>query len=523
MTSIRWRLPLSYAGIALLATLALGAVLLTTLRGYYAQQEESHLLANARGISRTVSAMYRYNIPVQDMQRQLESLAFLAQARIRVLDAAGEILVDSGDGIQPRMISLAAPPPDVLYRYERPGLPAESGVIIVSKDYPSQRGQSSINLFPDVASNGGVRWEDESDHFFVAVAGTPFGFGFNGSENTLSPGRRSDQVVRAPLVNRGDQLVGYLELLDGPAYGTDIVDGVARGLLGAGLVAVLLAAAVGWAVSRQISQPVLQLADATHLMAAGNLATRVDMSRSDELGLLASAFNRMAGRVETTVTTLRRFVADAAHELHTPITALHANLELAATEDDERQRAVFIQLAQEQLRRLETLTMSLLDLSRIEAGDATDERRLVNLQDLVWQASELYASRAEQAGLSFQFNAPSEPVMAQVNEAQLKRVVGNLLDNAIKFTPENGLIEVSLRREGKVVQLSVQDTGIGIPAEDLPLLFNRFRRGRNAAAYPGSGLGLAIIKAIIEGHGGVVRVESSGQGTCFLLQLPLAI
>jgi signal transduction histidine kinase len=195
-------------------------------------------------------------------------------------------------------------------------------------------------------------------------------------------------------------------------------------------------------------------------------------------------------------------------------------LELAATDDDPAQRLTFVQRAQEQLKRLETMTNSLLDLSRLESGAIQDERMPVDMTSLVAQVSELYASRAEQAGLSFQIDAPHEPIVARVNEAQLRRVVGNLLDNAIKFTPESGVIRVGLRCETRLVQITVQDTGIGIPTEDLPHLFNRFRRGRNAAAYPGSGLGLAIIKTIVEGHGGQVTVESSPQGTCFSLSLP---
>ncbi|MBZ0287274.1 MAG: HAMP domain-containing histidine kinase, partial [Anaerolineae bacterium] len=173
-----------------------------------------------------------------------------------------------------------------------------------------------------------------------------------------------------------------------------------------------------------------------------------------------------------------------------------------------------------QLKRLETMTNSLLDLSRLESGAIQEERTPVDMISLVAQVSELYASRAEQAGLSFQIDAPHEAVVAKVNEPQLRRVVGNLLDNAIKFTPENGVIRVGLRCEARSVQITVQDTGIGIPIEDLPHLFNRFRRGRNAAAYPGSGLGLAIIKTIVEGHGGQVTVESSPKGTCFSLNLP---
>jgi signal transduction histidine kinase len=360
--------------------------------------------------------------------------------------------------------------------------------------------------------------------FFVAVAGTPYGFGFTGERDVfVSDIPRSDQQVKTPMFNATHNLIGSIQLSDGPAYGTEIVNGVGRALIGAGVIAVLVAAATGWLVSRQISKPLLHLADVTHQMADGNLSARVALQSDDEFGVLAAAFNHMASQVETTVVTLRRFVADAAHEIHTPVTALHANLELAATDDDPVQRLTFVQRAQEQLKRLETMTNSLLDLSRLESGAIQEERASIDMSLLVAQVSELYASRAEQAGLSFQFDASPEPVIAKVNEAQLRRVVGNLLDNAIKFTPENGIIRVGLRCEAKAVQITVQDTGIGIPIEDLPHLFSRFRRGRNAAPYPGSGLGLAIIKTIVEGHGGQVSVESSPQGTCFSLRLPAPI
>jgi signal transduction histidine kinase len=173
------------------------------------------------------------------------------------------------------------------------------------------------------------------------------------------------------------------------------------------------------------------------------------------------------------------------------------------------------------LRRLEVMTSGLLDLSRIEAGGNRDERIPVDLVALISEVSELYASRAEQAGLVFQTDTPSEKTIAAVSEAQIRRVVGNLLDNAIKFTPENGIIRIGLCQEDKTIRLWVHDTGIGIPSDELPHLFSRFRRARNASAYPGSGLGLAIIKAIIEGHGGNVMVESSTQGTRFLLNIPV--
>jgi signal transduction histidine kinase len=140
---------------------------------------------------------------------------------------------------------------------------------------------------------------------------------------------------------------------------------------------------------------------------------------------------------------------------------------------------------------------------------------------MVRETSELYASRAEQAGHCFSMDLPGSSVIGTVNESQLRRALGNLLDNAIKFTPAEGSIGVGLAPRDGQVELWVKDTGIGIPAEDLPQLFSRFHRARNTASYPGSGLGLAIIKAIVEGHHGQVSVNSGAHGTCFTLQLPL--
>ncbi len=129
---------------------------------------------------------------------------------------------------------------------------------------------------------------------------------------------------------------------------------------------------------------------------------------------------------------------------------------------------------------------------------------------------ELYTSQAEQARLTFDLTLPETPVTVQGDEAQLQRALGNLLDNAIKFTTEGGTVSVGLRREGEWVKLWVEDTGIGIPEDDLPHLFSRFHRGRNTAAYPGSGLGLAIVEA----HGGRVVADNTAQGARFTLRLP---
>jgi signal transduction histidine kinase len=170
---------------------------------------------------------------------------------------------------------------------------------------------------------------------------------------------------------------------------------------------------------------------------------------------------------------------------------------------------------------METLTTNLLNLSRLETGTVREMPQTLDVVEMVQVTSELYASQAEQAGISFRFEMPPKPLFVTAHAGQLRCALENLLENALKFTPENGTITVGIRQENRHVILWVQDTGIGIPPEDLPHVFSRFHRARNAAAYPGSGLGLAILKAIAEQHHGQVQVRSKlGQGTVFAMQLP---
>jgi signal transduction histidine kinase len=527
-TSIRWRLPLTYAAIALLTVIALGVVLVTTLRAYYAEREWAYLTGNARAIAEGVTRMLWGEAPQEILQAQLENFAFLSQSRVRLLDSEGQLVAESG---LPKdfLISLAyAPqPPPTLWEAPAEIMFLEGGVPPENAHSSPDEQAASVQYIPMIGVEESrdfwIRFpegeETPQPEFFYHMAVTPFGLGLN-REMVLN-GPRSDQQVRISLLDQDNTLLGYIELSDGPAYGTEIMKGVLQALVSAGIIAVIVAGGTGWYISRRITAPLLVLTNATSRMAQGQLSARVTVGGQDEFGILAHSFNQMASKVESTVLTLRRFVADAAHELHTPLTALHANLELAATEEDDSQRITFIERAVEQLKRLESLTDSLLDLSRIESHSDRVERAPIDLVALVKETSELYASRAEQAGHCFYFELPDAPVIAQVNETQLRRALGNLLDNAIKFTPAEGVIGVGLARREGGVELWVKDTGIGIPADELPHLFSRFHRARNTAAYPGNGLGLAIIKAIVEGHKGQVSVMSSSQGTCFTLHLPV--
>lgn len=598
--SVRWRLPLSYAAIALLAALVLGGVLVAVLQDYYDQFEVDYLRRQVLAIGESVEqTLTQTDVPTTALEAQVDGFSLLSQARVQVLDVDGQLLADSGpfDAYAGRVApSWQMPTFQLTFRAagdrERvlPGLPQPvstlpfSSTAFVSSDpistplaarevvpFPSREFTPPLTrltiegtdpfsrglpLLPP--SSDGVMLlidpQDDSMVFFnrdviirrrvvsetnatmpadftvwsdsradidsrdlwrgVFAVGEFLGSDLSVEEASMSD-RRSDHVVRWPIGDAAGDPQGFVELSEGPAYGREIVGRVARGWMLASGVAVLLAAGVGWIVSRRISAPLVILTDVTAQMAAGNLSARADVARQDEFGTLAGSFNRMADQVEDTVVALRRFVSDAAHEIHTPLTALRTNLELAP--DDE-----FVRRAQSQVERLEALTQGLLDLSTIEAEvrEATEDRAPVVLTPLVREMSELYASRAEQVGLTFDLVLPETEVMVWGDEAQLRRVLGNLLDNGIKFTPGGGSVCVGLRCEGEWAELWVEDTGIGVPEQDLPHLFGRFHRGRNVAAYPGNGLGLAIVKAIVEGHGGRVTGENAGLGTRFTLRLP---
>ncbi|MBC7809933.1 MAG: HAMP domain-containing histidine kinase [Burkholderiales bacterium] len=536
LRSIRWRLPLSYAAIALLATLALGLVLMPILRDYYLQREQEAMSHLATAISLGIGQM-----PVQEdrlaaLQTQFNGVSFLTQTRIQILDIDRKVILDTGipDAHQ-AVLSYSPdesnPDANTLRLMPSPGAVRDfAAMFYMGRRSDGAEGMTRVirQTLGDIADDSQTQVygpvEPPQGRFAFPLPPIPFSAGVyaegvDGKGSTTL--RRSDQYFVGPIVDDSGMIIGYVQVSYGLAYGSAILDRVMQGWLVAGAVAVALAASVGWFISRSMSTPLLALTDVTERMAGGDLSARANTNRQDEIGALARSFNGMAGKVEGTVTTLRRFVGDAAHELHTPLTALNANLELAASEPDDAKRVTFIERAREQLKRLESLTMDLLDLSRFESDRADDKRVATDLVRLAQEASEVYASRAEQRGLVFTLDIPpdGDEVVARVNEGQFRRVVGNLLDNAIKFTPE-GTVSIGLTRRENTVELWVKDTGIGIPADDLPLLFSRFHRGRNVSALPGSGLGLAIIKAIVEAHRGDVVVESGAQGTRFAVRIP---
>lgn len=534
--SIRWRLPLSYAAIALLTVLALGAVLLAILRGYYYRQELDYLTGNANAIGIEIDRLLENDLPLDALQSQLAGFAFLSQTRIRLLGPEDQLIADSGPLDQVgsagavQVAALAGDFTGAAGSTEPPlgGQISEettfhSTIVIVNNLWSGELDeQVMITRTESLGVQTTVMTQQATQRRLVSqlpLTSTPFGFGL--SPEMVASETRSNLIVKQAIPDLSGNLQGYVELSQGPAYGRDILNRVAWGYSFAGAAAVLLSALVGWLASRSLSSPLIALTEVTARMEAGELSARAAGSRRDELGRLSRSFNKMANRVEETIITLRRFVADAAHELHTPLTALRTDLDLVGQEVETEDQRLRVSRAQAQLIRLEQLTNGLLDLSRLEANETASRPTKFDLNQLVQHSAELSASRAEQAGLAFHFKAAGHELMVEGNEMLLQQAVGNLLDNALKFTPEGGEVRLATKVQAGYASIVVSDTGIGIPDEDVEGLFGRFHRGRNTANYPGSGLGLAIVQAIADAHAGEVSVESSAEGSQFILRLPL--
>jgi signal transduction histidine kinase len=485
-TSIRWRLSLTYAGIALLTTLLLGLIMMGILTRYYAGQERVYLIKQAQDIGlryfsweekTTDEGRFSESVNLDDF---MERLSFYMDAQVRFLDPEGAVIADSGF------------PRSEMYLKISEELEKEDAW------YPKGIAISKIE------GNPFINWLLRAEPEELEVKSR----GEKGADKT-----RSQQVVRKAFYDDEGNLLGYVELSHGPAFGRDILASVAWGWGIAALIAVMLSGTAGLWVSRRFSAPLESLARTTTQMAEGELNARTEVEREDEFGQLAEAFNAMAESIETKVTALRRFVADAAHELGSPLTALRTNLELM--EEDKVSDAL------EQVQRMDDLTRNLLLLSKLEAVDAETRFETLDLAEVLQETTESYASRAEQADLTFVQEIKGDALPIQGNEPQLRRLIQNLLDNAIKFTPAGGQVHVQLKKGEAAADLSVADTGMGIPKEDQPRLFSRFHRGSNASRYPGSGLGLAIIKAVADRHQASIMVESAPEGTTVTVRFPL--
>jgi len=289
---------------------------------------------------------------------------------------------------------------------------------------------------------------------------------------------------------------------------------------------VLLAGLGGWWMARKALEPVEVLTAAARNIGISRLDRRLPLAGTgDELDRLADTFNQVFSRLQRAVEQMKQFTASISHELRTPLTALRGEAEVTLlrgqTADDYRQ-ALASQL--EEFDKLTQMINQMMVLARAEAGEIQLARQPVQLGALLRSLVEQMEPVAAAKQVSMSVLCVDEIEVA--GDAQwLERVILNLLDNAIKFTPAGGRVEAAVRRDGGLARLDVRDTGIGIPLEAQPHVFDRFYRAdlSRSKQVDGAGLGLSLVQWIAEQHQGSVEVASQlGEGSCFTVRLPVA-
>lgn len=372
--------------------------------------------------------------------------------------------------------------------------------------------------------------------------------------------REERLFVAAPVVEEDQKTIGFVQLSMPMASIYDEIHQTWLSLLATGGIALIATALVSLILARQIARPIQMLTAVTEEIAAGSLEQRVTPAGPDEIQRLGRAFNRMAERVSDMLARQQAFVANAAHELRSPLASLRLRLEMLQTRAcDNRELAQrYLSQMEQEVDRLRQLVDYLLALSALDEGKLP-ARLPLDLAPLLYELADEMSSLAWQAGLKLCVDVPPHLPPIVANAEQMRIAVRNLLDNAIKYTPAGGQITLRVmvanleegdRRPGEqkrspfairylsalarpavvgdqpsAVVIEVADTGIGIPTEALPYIFERFYRVEKAQSrrQGGAGLGLALVRSIIEAHGGRIEVRSQlGAGSVFTLILPIS-
>jgi len=324
--------------------------------------------------------------------------------------------------------------------------------------------------------------------------------------------------------------IGVLYLGPGLSPEVDIVSlhivygAIGRFFIWGGLLAVAIALLITFVLSRRILAPVKALTQAARRLGKGDFSQRVHIRDKGEVGELAQSFNSMAGDLERAEQLRRNMVADAAHELRTPLSNIRGYLE-AIRDGVVKPDVATISSLYEEVTLLSRLIDDLQELSLADAGELNLICQKEDISKLIDEAVAALQPQAATKDLVLAVDLPEKLPLVNIDSHRIKQVLRNLLDNAVAHTAKGGTIAVTARQEGNCVEVTVSDTGEGIPAEDLPNIFERFYRvdKSRTRATGGSGLGLTIAKRLVEAHGGRIEVQSElGKGSRFAFTLPVS-
>src|SRR5690349_15237147 len=307
----------------------------------------------------------------------------------------------------------------------------------------------------------------------------------------------------------------YTVAIGGAASGIDSVKGQ---IVLAGLLSIVIAAGIGSYYARVASTNIRRLQDAARKVADGNFETPIPISAAGQLGQLARTFNEMQRRLSELDSARKQFIANASHELRTPIFSLGGFVELLEDEDPSpEERAEFVRTMRQQIERLTKLTTDLLDLSQLDAGAVVMRASTVDLSALAREVTREFGARADLRGSRLELRTPEQSAIALGDPDRVRQIIRILLDNALTHTPEGTDVTVTTYSANGRAELTVSDAGSGIPQRAQKRIFERFYTADKAG---GSGLGLAIATELAQRMKGEITISSSRRFTAFTLDLP---
>lgn len=337
-----------------------------------------------------------------------------------------------------------------------------------------------------------------------------------------------DVLETSLAITVDEKTVGYL-LIDKPPdrrdpMETEFVRRLDSSLLLTAVGTIILAFIFGAVISRTITKPIRELTNATHAMAAGKLGQKVAVRSKDEIGELAQSFNKMNDELAHSFNLRKQMTADIAHELRTPLSLIIGHAEavndgvLPPTHEN-------FEIIREEAERLEKLVNDLRTLSLADAGELPLDFQSVDINKLLSDIKTHYMVQLNQKRITLDLDPDSSFPKVNLDPVRFSQVLMNILDNALRYTPEDGRISISTKQSKHEVEITIQDSGEGVTSEEASHLFDRFYRADESRTRDdgGSGLGLAIAKSIVEMHKGVIWAESEkGNGLKTIIQLPIA-
>ncbi len=352
----------------------------------------------------------------------------------------------------------------------------------------------------------------------IVLAGVGYQMGQNIPPNELAGGipiQVNNKTVGTLLINRTAFRINTL--------GSNFLNRINLQTLLGGLTAIVIALVLAIILSRSFTRPIRELTAATQVTSQGSLPQQVPVRSRDELGQLATSFNRMSADLARSLNLRRQMTADIAHELRTPLSVILGHAEAVHDGVLPASPETF-EIVREEAERLEHLVDDLRTLSMADAGELKLAIRPYPPEKLLNDAQKIFAHQASQKNITLNMKIEPKLPEIEVDPERMKQVFGNIIDNALRYTPENGNILLSANVVDHSVEMKVQDSGPGVEAADLDRIFERFYRTESSRARDkgGSGLGFAIAKSIVEKHDGKIWAESkSGEGLTIIVQIPI--